>query len=127
MLMTALKSKVVSWFREPATKHENLKILYLAAYGEALLYLVNLYLDLISHLGFRYEDYKPFNSGNAIAFTSNVLDFDIVLFADFNRGGLSHRGLARFKSHNNHLPYEERKFRPYGLLRSVARLYQPGS
>jgi hypothetical protein len=55
----------------------------LAANSETPHHLFDLNLDLISDLRVRHKDYKSLDSGNAIAFTSNVLNLDIVLLSDF--------------------------------------------
>ncbi len=59
-------------------------------------YLVDLDLDLVTHLRLGHKDHKSLNSGNAVAFASNVLNLDIVLFSNFNRCSWS--GSARVRS-----------------------------
>ena len=119
----------MSWLKEPATFiFLTVIILDLMAYGETPHYLIDLDLDLISDLSLWDEDYKTLNPGNAVAFTSYVLDLNIILFSCLNRGRRVHGGLALFTSiQNQHHPLEDRKFRPCGLLQSAALPYRSGS
>ena len=91
------------WFFEPVTFQ--LMISDLVAYGEAPHYLIDLDLDLVADLSICDEDHKTLDPGNAIALTSDVLDLDVVLFSDLDRGRLANRGLAFFTHEQNlHLP-----------------------
>ncbi len=60
--------------------------------GETSHHLVDLDLDLVTHLRIWYKDHKSFNPGNAVAFASNVLNLDIVFFSDLYRGRSAHGG-----------------------------------
>jgi hypothetical protein len=60
--------------------------------GKASHYLIDLDLDCVAYLGIGYEDHKTFQSGNAVAFSGNVLNIDIVLFSDLYRGRSAHGG-----------------------------------
>ena len=51
--------------------------------GEAPHYLIDLDLDCIAYFGIGNKDHKTFHAGNAVAFPSNVLNIDIVLFSNF--------------------------------------------
>jgi len=61
-------------------------------YGKASHYLLDLDLDSVAYLGIGHEDHKSFYSGNAVAFSGNVLNINIVLFSDLYRGRSAHGG-----------------------------------
>ena len=51
--------------------------------GKAPHYLIDLDLDRVAYFGIGNKDHKSFYLGNAIAFPSNVLNINIVLFSNF--------------------------------------------
>ena len=55
---------------------------------EAPHYLVDLDLDCVADFGVSHKDNKSFHSGNAVAFTGNVLNIDVVLFPTSTGAGV---------------------------------------
>ena len=78
--------------KEPRLKPAfvNTTILDFMTDGETPHYLVDLDLDRVSDLCISNKDHKSFNSGNAVAFTSNVLNIDVVLFSGLYRSRSAH-------------------------------------
>ena len=62
------------------------KILNFMTDGETPHYFINLDFDCVSNFCVSNEDHKSFDSGNAIAFASNVFNIDVVLFSGFHWG-----------------------------------------
>jgi hypothetical protein len=58
--------------------------------GETPHYFIDLNLDLVSDFCISNKDHKSFNSGNSVAFASNVLNIDVVLFSGLYRSRSAH-------------------------------------